>query len=217
MADDNAVTPSLSAISSLAKAAVSNKLDVPANAKVDITPQNLDSRLTPPRCLGPVVAELASDREIGRNNTVKLSCDSPDLAYPWQVYISVRVDILFPVVVANEILSAGELISDNQISVRYVEQSTLRGQQFNETSEITGTRVKRRVAKDAPIFANNLCFVCKGDAVSIYARTANLTIKTLGEALSDGNLNDTIRVKNANSNKQLDARVTGIGEVEVRM
>ena len=209
--------PSVSAISELAKALINEKISVPANAKVEIAPQPIDNRLLPAQCASPIKVELASDREISRNNTIKVSCDTPDLAYPWQIFMSVRVDILFPVVVASETLAPGELISPTQVEIRYVDQNSLRGMQFSDTSQLSGVRVKRRVAKNFPIFANNLCFVCKNDSVSIYVRSSNFVLKTVGEALQDGNIGDQIRVKNSSSNKELDAIVTAIGEVEVRM
>lgn len=211
------VAPSISAISELAKALINEKISVPANAKVEILPQTIDNRLLPSQCSSPIHVELASEREISRNNTIKVSCDTPDLSYPWQIFMSVRVDILFPVVVASETLAPGELINPTQLEIRYVDQNSLRGMQFNDVNQLSGVRVKRRVAKNYPIFANNLCFVCKNDAVSIYVRSNNFVLKTLGEALQDGNIGDQIRVKNSSSNKELDAIVTAIGEVEVRM
>ncbi|ESE41187.1 flagellar basal body P-ring formation chaperone FlgA [Shewanella decolorationis] len=211
------VAPSISAISELAKALINEKISVPANAKVEILPQTIDNRLLPSQCSSPIHVELASEREISRNNTIKVSCDTPDLSYPWQIFMSVRVDILFPVVVASETLAPGELINPTQLEIRYVDQNSLRGMQFNDINQLSGVRVKRRVAKNYPIFANNLCFVCKNDAVSIYVRSNNFVLKTLGEALQDGNIGDQIRVKNSSSNKELDAIVTAIGEVEVRM
>ncbi|NMD52046.1 flagellar basal body P-ring formation protein FlgA [Shewanella sp. DNRA4] len=211
------VIPSVSAISELAKALINEKIAVPANAKVDINPQTVDNRMLPAQCTSPIRVELASEREISRNNTIKVSCDTPDLAYPWQIFMSVRVDILFPVVVATETLAPGELISPSQVEIRYVDQNSLRGMQFSDTNQLTGVRVKRRVAKNYPIFANNLCFVCKNDTVSIYVRSNNFVLKTVGEALQDGNIGDQIRIKNSSSNKELDAIITAIGEVEVRM
>jgi flagellar basal body P-ring formation protein FlgA len=209
--------PTISALTALAKDAVANKIDAPDNAKVIITPQNIDGRLSPPACSSPVVVELASEREIGRNNTVKLSCHAPSLNYLWQVYISVRVEISYPVVVADNVLSPGALLTRDSLNIAFVDQYSLRGQFFTEVEQIIGSRVKRRVTKDAPILSGNLCFVCKGDPVSIFARTENIVIKTSGEALNDGNEGDTIRVKNSISNRELDAQVTGIGEVEVKM
>lgn len=216
-ADAQAGAPSVSAISELAKALIYKKITAPANARVDITPQTIDQRMLPSQCASPLRVELASEREINRNNTLKVSCDTPDLAYPWQMFMSVRVDILFPVVVATATLAPGELIQPHHVAVRYIEQNNLRGMQFSSPIELEGARVKRRVAKDAPIQANNLCFVCKNDAISIYVRSASFSLKTPGEALQDGNQGERIKVKNSSSNKTLDAIVTGIGEVEVKM
>ncbi|WP_372931169.1 flagellar basal body P-ring formation chaperone FlgA [Shewanella putrefaciens] len=217
IASTEPVVPTISAISELAKALINEKISIPAKAKVDITPQNIDARMLPSQCTSPIKVEMASDRDISRNNTIKVSCNTPELAYPWQIFISVRVDILFPVVVTTEILAPGDRINASQIEVRYIEQNSLRGQQFDDPSQLEGTRVKRRIAKESPIFANNLCFVCKNDAISIYVRSPSFMLKTAGEALQDGNIGEQIRVKNSSSNKQLDAIVIGIGEVEVRM
>ncbi|MCL1099808.1 flagellar basal body P-ring formation chaperone FlgA [Shewanella saliphila] len=216
-AREEAVAPSLSTIYQLAKETVEKKMDVDSNAKVDITPQNLEGRLTPPRCYPPISVELASDREISRNNTVKIGCETPDYDYPWQMYLSVRVNIQYPVVVATELLSPDEIIDYQHLSIEYVDQYSLKGQFFSDVKELIGSRVKRRVAKDSPLIGNNLCFVCKGDMISIYAKTESIQIKTLGEALRDGNVGESIRVKNSQSNKQLEAIVIAVGEVEVRM
>lgn len=210
-------TPSLSTISQLAIGIIEDNIDVPPHAKVSITPQNLDTRLSPPLCIGPVNAELATTRAIKRNNTIKISCETPQMAYPWQIFISVRVDILYPVVVATETLGPGDVISSSAVGIEYIEQSQLRGQQFDDTALVVGTRVKRRISMNQPLFTDNLCFVCKGDTVSIYAKTANFEIKTVGEALRDGNLGDRIRIRNSHSNIKVNARVIGVGEVEVRM
>lgn len=216
-ASAESIIPKVSAISELAKALIREKISVPDNARVDIAPQIVDTRVLPSQCASPIRVEMASDREISRNNTLKVSCDTPELAYPWQIFISVRVDIMFPVVVATQTLAPGELINSHQIEVRYVEQNSLRGMQFDNANQLVGVRVKRRVAKDSPIFNNNLCFVCKNDAVSIFVRSRSFELKTTGEALQDGNQGDQIKVKNSSSNREIDAIVIGIGEVEVRM
>ncbi|MGS0673904.1 flagellar basal body P-ring formation chaperone FlgA [Shewanella sp. 125m-1] len=209
--------PSVSTISQLAIAAIEEKIEAPDKAKINISPQSLDTRVNLPNCYLPITAEIASDRAIRRNNTVKISCNSPDLSYPWQMFLSVRVEILYPVVVAKSTMGPGVLLSRDDIALEYIEQTTLRGQQFESISEVIGARLKRRVAPGHPIFANQLCIVCKGDSVSIYARSDNFEIKTVGEALHDGNVGDKVRIKNSHSHKKLDARVTGVGQVEVRM
>ncbi|TVL09183.1 flagellar basal body P-ring formation chaperone FlgA [Shewanella algae] len=217
VAAENSFVPSISAVESLAKEAVAKKVLAAENAQITITPQRLDSRLTPPRCNSPLTAELASDREISRNNTVRIGCNSPELSYPWQIYVSVRVDISYPVVVATQTLAPGTVLGPENLALRYIDETSLRGAQFDDIATVTGTRLKRRIAKDYPVFAANLCFVCKGDRVSIYARNEKFQIKTVGEALHDGNLGEQIQVKNTRSDKVLEATVTNVGEVEVRM
>ena len=217
LGSSKASVPSLSAISNLAIGAIEKKMNVTGAAKVKITPQKLDKRLTPPACLPPIIAEIATNRAIKRTNTVKISCNSPQLNYPWQIFLSVRVDILYPVVIARELLGRGDLLDRSNISIQYVDQTNLRGQQFDTIELVIGTRVKRRIPPNQPIFSDNLCFVCKGDTVSISARSSNLMIKTVGQALRDGNLGDRIGIKNMHSNKNLHATVTGVGNVEVKM
>jgi len=209
--------PAISAIEALAKDVVAKKVNAPVSARVNITPQPLDSRVAIPRCSSPITAVLASDREISRNNTVRISCDSPDLSYPWQIYLSVRVDVSYPVVVAKETLAPGDVLSAAQMEIRYVDQYSVNGEQFSDMQQLIGTRLKRRVSKDYPIFGSNICVVCKGDTVSIIARTEQFQIKTIGEAVEDGNLGQQIRVKNTRSNKTVDAIVTQVGEVQVKM
>ncbi|MDO6618580.1 MULTISPECIES: flagellar basal body P-ring formation chaperone FlgA [unclassified Shewanella] len=215
--EDATITYSLSTITELAKEVVAKKIAKKPNAVINISPQNLDGRLTPPRCLPPISVEMASDREISRTNTVKISCISPDYDYPWQMFISVKVEVMYPVVTALGIIEKGELITADNVAINYVDQHSIRGQFFSEISQLLGTRSKRRVSAKAPLLNNNLCFVCKGDSVSIYAKTNAFEIKTAGEALRDGNIGDAIRVRNSNSNRRLDVIVTGVGEVEVRM
>ncbi|WP_153913932.1 flagellar basal body P-ring formation chaperone FlgA [Shewanella sp. TC10] len=219
--EGSTVTYSLSTITELAKETVAKKItETPSyhpNAKINILPQRLEGRLNPPACYPPITVEMASDRPINRTNTVKVSCISPEFDYPWQMYLSVKVEVLYPVVTAKSIIEKGELITDDTIEINFVDQHSIRGQFFSGIADIVGTRSKRRVAAKAPLLNNNLCFVCKGDSVSIYAKTNSFEIKTAGEALRDGNVGDTIRVKNSNSNRRLDVIVIGVGEVEVRM
>ncbi|QSX32744.1 flagellar basal body P-ring formation protein FlgA [Shewanella avicenniae] len=209
--------PSISAIQKLAKETVSKNLAAPATAKIEITPQAIDPRLPLPNCISPVTVELAVDRPISRNNTLKVSCDIENQTYPWQVFMSVRVDISFPVIVPNETLAQGTVLTRSNLSLRYIDQYSLNGQQFDSLEPLIGAKLKRRITKDYPIFSANVCFVCKGDQVSILAATENFQIKTVGVAMEDGNAGEQISVKNARSNKLIEAIVAKVGEVRIKM
>ncbi|MCL1127624.1 flagellar basal body P-ring formation chaperone FlgA [Shewanella surugensis] len=212
-----ATVPSLSALSQIAIAAVEKKIVAPESAKVRITPQKLHSAQYIPACLGAIEAKLATDRDIKRNNTVKITCHSPDLDYPWQLFVSVRVDILFPVIVTTSLFGPGHIIGKNDVKIAYIEKNSLRGQQLNHLTDVIGAKLKRRTPAGSPLFGSHFCLVCQDDAVTIIAHSANLTIKTQGQALSDGNLGDNINVRNHYTQKKFNAYVTSAGQVEVRL
>ena len=208
-------TPTLQEISNAAQNAIADQVSAPQNAKILIRPQSLDKRFRRPSCITPIEVSLVS-KNIKRNNTVKLSCKTQS-AYPWQVYLSVTVDIQYQVAIATKTLSNGELIDKDKVTLQYVNENHVRGTHFDSVEAIVGTKAKKRIAKGYPIFEQSICFVCKGDAVKIIAETDSFSIRTHGTAQSDGNLHDTIRVMNNNSNKVIKAEVIGIGEVRVRM
>ena len=79
------------------------------------------------------------------------------------------------------------------------------------------TRLKYRVREGQPVQSNMLCFVCKGDRITISARAAGMAVKTSGIAQQDGVIGDTIRVENSNSRKTVVAEVASTQEVVVNL
>ncbi|MFT6248801.1 MAG: flagella basal body P-ring formation protein FlgA, partial [Cognaticolwellia sp.] len=63
----------------------------------------------------------------------------------------------------------------------------------------------------------NVCLVCEGDAVTISANSPNFVIKTQGIALSSGNLNKQIKVRNTHSGKVIRSKVTAINQVTIHL
>ena len=62
-----------------------------------------------------------------------------------------------------------------------------------------------------------MCLVCKGDSVTITAKSPNFIIKTQGIALSSGNLNKQIKVKNTRSGKVIRSKITAINQVVIHL
>ena len=81
-----------------------------------------------------------------------------------------------------------------------------------ETTLVDGARLfSLQSTKDL----QNGAVVGKGDLVNIVARSKGLEIKTQGQALEDGKLNDLIQVKNIKSKKVIQAQVIGPNLVQV--
>ena len=83
-----------------------------------------------------------------------------------------------------------------------------------------GKKLTRPLLPDqvlAPIHVQMADAIRKGDQVVISARSAGISVRMQGEALSDGIIGKQISVRNQRSNRVIRARVIGPGQVEVAM
>ena len=62
-----------------------------------------------------------------------------------------------------------------------------------------------------------LCFVCKGDRITISAEVGKMKVKTAGIAQQDGVVGDNIQVLNASSKKTVIARVASVERVVIQL
>ncbi|MBY6186081.1 flagellar basal body P-ring formation protein FlgA [Marinobacter hydrocarbonoclasticus] len=204
----------LEVIRSTAAEYVQAHITVPDGARVSVTANDLDNRLKYPVCNQPLLASAPGNNGFGRYVTVKVSC--PDDS-GWSLYVPVQTRFEYPVVVATATLNADAVLEPQHLRVEYRDANTLRGQTVTDPNQLVGARLIRRIGSGQPISNNNICLVCSGDLVTIYARTGGIEIKTSGEARGSGAQGDSIRVQNNRSKRIIDARVVGVGEVEVRM
>ena len=182
--------------------------------KLEVTAASIDTRLALTECLGQLTADIRGGGEVKRNTHVFLQChETPS----WEIFVPVRVKILKPVVMATDPITRNTLLQAQHLSVDYQDEVLLRGDVFNNPADLIGSRTKRDVRAGQPILSSQLCVVCKGDRVSILAQTGGLTIKTDGMAKEDGSFNDTIRISNANSGREISAQVLAAGQVQVKL
>ncbi|MCE2595614.1 flagellar basal body P-ring formation protein FlgA [Motilimonas cestriensis] len=200
-------------IEKMAEDEVAAQIQSPANGKVDIKATPLDSRLSLTPCETQLTVAIVNE-QVRKNTVVKVTCDD---ATPWHTYIQVRVKITTPVVVAKRLLASGAILSEQNITISFVELHTLRGNVVADPLQLYGVKAKRRIPKGRTIKMRDVCFICKGDNVVIKARVSGLEIKTNGIAINSASLGDTIRVKNAQTDKVVVGKVTGISEMEVKL
>lgn len=173
----------------------------------------IDSRLSIPECKS-TLNFFASNEALNQSNiTVKASCPDSN----WYMFLVVRVKIMQPVVVISSAVSPGTVLSKQNVELVEMEKRHLRSTTYADIDEVIGARIKRRLRPGRPVHPKNLCFVCKGDNIVISASSTGMQIKANGIALEDGNIGDTILVRNSRSKKQLDARVISISKVKVRI
>jgi flagella basal body P-ring formation protein FlgA len=121
------------------------------------------------------------------------------------------------VVVVNGVISPGTILSQDNLRVAKVEKQRLRSSTFADIESVLGARMKRRIRDGQPISPNQLCYICKGDSIVITADIGGLYVKTSGIAQQDGNIGDTILVRNSQSKKIIDAVVKSANLVAVNI
>lgn len=181
--------------------------------KVQVEAGRLDERRDyGGKCEGYLTAQLRGN-EIRSTSQVIISCDQPGNKYT--LYIPVQVSILTPALVAARNLTKGNVISPDDLATVYIDENTNLTTAVSDPNILVGSRLKRDVRQGDQIRSNGFCVVCKNDKVNIVARSHGLSLKTSGIALQEGNINESIQVRNLKSEKVISAVVTAPGEVQV--
>ncbi|WP_339726286.1 flagellar basal body P-ring formation chaperone FlgA [uncultured Paraglaciecola sp.] len=184
----------------------------PDNIKtIEVVATPIDDRVQVPKCLSALTFSSTPEALSQSNVMVKAQCSDNN----WYIFMVVKAIETQPVVVISSAVSPGTLLTTDNLHVVNMNKKSLRSSTFADIEDVIGARIKRRVTAGRPVNPNNLCYVCKGDSVTISAGNTNMRVKTTGVALEDGKMGETIQVKNRRSSKKIYARVAGTGQVEI--
>jgi flagella basal body P-ring formation protein FlgA len=208
-ADENNLTKQQ--LISEAEQFVLSQLDPNSSKTIDVEAMPIDKRVKIPICTATLIFSSSPEALSQSNVTVKAQCSDND----WYMFMVVKATETQPVVVISSAVSPGTLLTSDNIHVVNMNKKRLRRSTFADIEDVVGARIKRRVSAGRPVDPNNLCFVCKGDSVTISAGNPSMRVKTSGVALEDGRMGETIQVKNRRSNKKIHARVSSTGQVEI--
>ncbi|MEJ2764179.1 flagellar basal body P-ring formation chaperone FlgA [Photobacterium sp. MCCC 1A19761] len=186
-------------------------VDKPTKGQLTVKAANLDSRLKLGHCTAPLDVSVPGKQSLSGNITVLVRCPTDG----WQVYVPVQTQLLLPRVVAIKPLARGAVLTNADLDVQLVEARFQRGVLFDAPEQIIGSKVKRNVNIGEAIEGNDICLVCRNDAVLIKAGHSGFNVITKGIALSDGSLGEQVRVQNSKSKRIVDGVITGVGEVTV--
>lgn len=184
--------------------------------RYQIQVNTLDPRLTLTQCDKELTASLESPQPIGRVS-VKVRCEG---SLPWTVYVPAQVHLFRQVVVVKRPIRRESVIVDDDVFIAERDISQMPQGYITSLSEAVGQKTTRPMINGqilTPLQLEQAEVVRKGDQVIITAKTGSLQVRMPGQALSDGGLNEQIRIKNLNSQRVIKARVTGPGQVEVAL
>lgn len=129
-----------------------------------------------------------------------------------------RYETVTSVPVLTRKTANGDIISDADITMMDIPERQIHKDTAMNAEDLIGKSPKRSISPDRPIRLSEInlpTIVKKGSSVEVQYSAPYMTIRTIGEALEDGSLGSTIRVKNEQSGKAITARVIGTGKVEV--
>ena len=131
--------------------------------------------------------------------------------------IRVQLKALAEVVVASANLRRGETLDPTNIVLQQEDISKLKQPIFNP-EDVYGKQLKQSVRLGQPLALKQVDFppmIKRGERVAIQARRGSLLLTAAGEARQDGNLGDTIRVRNSESHRDVLCQVLAPGQVHV--
>lgn len=136
-----------------------------------------------------------------------------------KVSVMGQVERLEKIPVLKHPLRNGDVIG--QTDIDYIELPARQIQHDTLLSEedMVGMTPRRMTLAGKPVMNSELerpTVVERGDIVTIVFNDGKLALTTRGKAMQDGATGDLIRITNLNSNKGVDAMVTGYREVTVR-
>jgi flagellar basal body P-ring formation protein FlgA len=176
----------------------------------------LDPRLRLVSCDGPIDHQIVSPPSVMNSATVKIACTG---TARWTLYAPAQVALFGDSAVATRNLERGSLIQPGDF--QFVRQNlSLIGANYVDPSElIIGQELKRSLRAGEPLrqsFFEPPRIVQRGDRVTLEAQSNGLSVAAPGMAMANGKIGERIQVKNAQSNKIVDALVVAPGRVRVK-
>lgn len=184
---------------------------------VDIDIQPVDPRLRLARCDSPLeIQHRPRNRTYGRL-TMRVECNGDA---PWAIHVPVTIQAYANVVIADAPIAKGTQLSTNDFRLESRDVSLLYGGFFAGIERIDGYVAKRPISAGQvlnPSLLEPAKMINRGEKVVIVAEGPGLNIRTTGIAVNDGAFGELIRVKNTNTDKVIEGRITGPGRVQVSL
>jgi flagella basal body P-ring formation protein FlgA len=153
------------------------------------------------RCRQPVKAALASLHHMQDRATIELRCQN---ATPWHLYVQVRIIGTSTVVVAAHAIVAGSVLKATDLRVEQHDISDLPPGFLDDPGIAVGLTAGRPISGGAFLTNQQLVAakaVQRGQSVTLVADLGGMSVRMAGKALSDGMVNQRVRVANVSSGK----------------
>jgi len=153
------------------------------------------------KCQRPVRPVLASAVHMRDRVMIELICED---AKSWHIYVPVRIIGTSPVAVAAHAIIAGTVLKATDLAVEEHDMSDLPLGFLDDPAIAVGLTASRPIAGGAFLTNQQLLAakaVQRGQSVTLIADAGGISVRMAGRALSDGLMNQRVRVQNLSSGK----------------
>lgn len=175
----------------------------------------LDQRLKLKRCGDAIRFELIRPVHQSRNITIKTICDGNNR---WSIFVPATLEVYADVVVAARNLERGTVIAEEDIKYMRIDTASLPSGHVLDKDRVLGMELRRSARNGSYLLLSALELprvVNKGDSVVLESRNSSLSVAAKGTALDNGQVGEQIKVRNSQSDRVVNALVTGPGRVSV--
>lgn len=167
-----------------------------------------------PRCSETLQVQATGDAPSAmERQQLQIRCpDSPD----WSLSATGQAHVFLPAVHAEGIIDRGQTLTANDLKLQRINIAKARRGYYNRLEDVIGQAAKRRIRAGqtiTPALLEQAMAVKRGEPVKIVASDEGIEASASGEALSDGQPGEVIRVRNVRSGKVIDAKVLEEGVV----
>ena len=126
-----------------------------------------------------------------------------------QTYITVRLKLFKTICIAKDAIEPGQALSENDVELKLVNVTDLRGTPIESIDELNGLRSKVKIAPGSILIKellDEIPVINKGDHITASAIAGNVKISTDAEARQDGVVGDVIYIVTKDK-KQFKAKI----------
>jgi flagella basal body P-ring formation protein FlgA len=187
----------------------------PLTARQRLLVGPLERGMELPRCHAPIRPQLASVHHMQDRLTIELKC--PDIK-SWHIYVPVRIIGTSQVAVAAHALVMGSVLKASDLKSEEHDISELPLGYLDDPAIAVGLTVARPIAGGAFI-TNQLLLaaraVQRGQTVTLVADLGGMSVRMAGRALTDGMVNQRVKVANLSSGKVVEGIARSEQVVEI--
>lgn len=175
----------------------------------------IDKRLQLPRCAHALKAQIGPGTVLRDRLLVEVSCTA---APAWRTFIPARLVGIGRAVALKRPMMAGQRLTADDLTMIEADAAQFPLGYYDDPARVAGASL-RRASAGGMILTNQLLLsadgIVRGQAVTVLAHAGGVAVRMSGRAISEGGINQRIKVRNDSSGKVIEGIARSQQVVEI--